>query len=140
MELREATESDLIFASEHTVSRGCFRERPDKIEYVSALEHEGEILMVGGIKLLNLHSAWVWMDWTEYALKYKIMCLRLVRDYLDGFMEETGVVRLMAAIEVNFPEAINTAEHLGFHREGYMPKFAGDTAAYMYVRFGKEAE
>jgi len=134
MLFREAIQSDIDYLSDHSVSMGCFGQMPERIDYVYTLEHEGKPLAVGGIKLLNLTTAWCWMDLTEEALKHRKRVYRTIKEWLDVLVEEKGLIRLMAAIRTDFQEAIRTVEHLGFYRESIMPKFSSGTDAYLYVR------
>ena len=91
-------------------------------------------MVVGGFRLLNLTSAWCWMDWTAEALRHKKEVYKTVRDWLDFITKEMGLVRLMACVKTDFPAAIRTIEHLGFCRESIMKHFYGEKDAYLYVR------
>lgn len=138
MEFREANQRDLDYMAEHSVSGGCFHEQPLAIDLVYALEDEIGFLGVGGIKMMNAHTAWVWVDWTQYAKNRPRMAYRVIKEWLAAFMSQKGIVRLMAAVDVEFPEAINMCEHLGFHRESIMKFFLGDRDAYCYVKIGEQ--
>ena len=133
MDFREATIKDIESVAKRSISRGC-RELPQNIDYVYALEHDGVVLGVGGVKLLNATTAWAWMDWTKEALRFKTWSYRTVKEWLDILIQQRGFRRLMAAVATDFPQAIDTVEHLGFHRESLMPGFYGDESAYLYVR------
>jgi RimJ/RimL family protein N-acetyltransferase len=136
MQFREATESDLRIVSKDSISRGC-REFPEAIDLVYALEHDDIVLGVGGLKLMNEHTAWVWMDMHVEARKHIKLIIRLLKRFLDGFASKRGITRLMAAVDVDFPEAIRTVEHLGFHRESRMKAYNGDTDAFLYVKLSE---
>jgi len=134
MNLRNATEADLRFVAEHSISHGP-KECPSSIDFVYALEHDGDLLGVGGIKLLNATTAWAWFDLTEYARHHMKDTYRVIRDWMEKLMKTHNLTRLMAAVECDFGEAIRTAEHLGFHIEGVMENFFGDKSAYCYAKF-----
>ena len=134
MKFREAILSDLEFVADHTISRGCFNELPNVIDHVYALEHEGVVLGIGGLKILNPHTAWCWMDWTEYSKGHIYTGYRIVSEWLDIAIKEFGLTRIMAAIEPDFNTAIRTVEHLGFHLESEMPGFFGEKPGLLYVR------
>jgi len=138
MNFRQATDNDLAFAGKHSISHGCFSEMPEITDYVYTLDHEGVVLAVGGLKMMNPWSAWAWFDLTGFAMQYKTVVFRTIRSFLDGVMQEKKIERIMAAVEVDFDRAIRTAERLGFEREGLMPRFMGSKAAYMYVRYGEK--
>ena len=133
MQIREATNEDLKEAAESSVSRGL-KENPASIDHVYCLEHGGKVLAVGGLKMMNCTTAWCWMNWTQAALENQIATFRIVREWLDKLVELYGLRRLMAAVEVDFPNAVRTIEHLGFTRECVMPCWDGDKSAYLYAR------
>ena len=134
MLFRRAIQADLDYVGEHSVSMGCFGEMPEQIDFVYTLEHEGKPLGIGGIKLLNLTTAWCWMDLTEEALNRKKTVYRVVRDWLDILVEDMKLTRLMAAIRTDFEEAIRTVEHLGFYQEAVMKRYFDGNDAYLYAR------
>ena len=132
MNFRVATSDDVAKANARSISRSD--SNPPIQEYVYALEDEGVVLAVGGMKLMNPTTAWAFMDWTMDALNHPKTLYRVVRDWLDIMMQTHGIVRLMAAVECDFPQAVRTAEHLGFVKESVMPNWTGDKPAYLYVR------
>jgi len=134
MHIRPATEADLQAIGERSVSHGCFSEMPATTDVVYALEHDGELLAVGGIKQMNPTCGWVWVDLAPQALENQIALFRILRDYIGYLMHEKGLTRLMAAVEVDFPEAVRMAQHLGFHEESVMPNWIDDRPALMFVR------
>ena len=134
MEFRKAEESDLAFMAEHTISRGCFKEQPAMMDYVYALEHDGNLLAIGGVKIVNPWTAWAWLDLSEHAPGHYVLLFRLIREWLDAFMEENGIMRIMAGVETDFLKGIEMVEHLGFRRESIMEHFCGKKDAYCYVR------
>jgi len=138
MEFRRATEADRRAVAEKSASRGCFGREPDIIDQVYALEHEGKVLAVGGLKIMNPTSAFCWMDLaTEAKQHHMVFLYRLLRDFIDGVMEEHKIRRLMAVVEADFEEGIRLAEHLGFLQEFLMDDWIDGKAAWMYVRYGK---
>lgn len=135
MEIREAIQSDIDYlVAGNSTSRNCFDEQPEKIDFVYTLEHEGKILVVGGLRLLNLQTAWCWMDFTEDALKMKKSVYRAIRIWLDTFVKDMGIVRLMCPVKTDFQQAISMVEHLGFSREVLMKRFYGENDAYLYTK------
>lgn len=134
MNFREATTKDIEHLAENSVSRGCCADWPEQTDFVYALEYEGELCGIGGIKLLNKTTAWCWMDLTQHGLETRTFTYRVVKEWLDSLIAEKGLKRLMAAVEVDFEEAVRTVEHLGFHKETFMPRFFGDRDGYLYAR------
>jgi len=134
MIFRETTQSDLDYLADHSVSRGIQSKQPSAIEYLYTLEHEGVPLGVGGFRLINLTTAWCWVDISEASRGHMITCYRVIKDWIDLFVEEHGIKRLQAYVEPNFPEAIRMVEHLGFEQESIMKNFVGDKDAAMFVR------
>jgi len=133
MEFREATQNDLDCVSDHTISRGIQKRLPHRIEYVYALEHEGKVLGVGGFRLVNLTTAWCWIDLAESAKKHIMPVYRVIKEWMHIFCTEHQIRRLQAYVEPDFPQAIRTATHLGFFKESVMRNFMGDKDAYMFV-------
>jgi RimJ/RimL family protein N-acetyltransferase len=137
MNFRHATNEDIQFATEHSISRGT-KEFPGQIDYTYCLEHEGRVLAVGGVKLLLPTTAWAWMTWTEYAKGHKIEVYRVTKEWLDKLIQELKLTRVMAAVDPAFPEAVATVEHLGFTQESVMQKFFGDWPGFMFVRLAEK--
>jgi len=133
MKIRDLTTDDLNFMAEHSVSRGL-KEYPATVDLSFALEDDGQLIGTGGLKLLNKTSAWCWMDWTAEAKGTPYTVFRIVDEYLEKLAKDLGLRCVMAAVRIDFPEAIRTVEHLGFQREGTMVRFYGDSDADFYVR------
>lgn len=134
MNLRETTQVDIDFVAEHSVSHGCFKDQPEKIDYMYTLEHEGKVLGIGGLKLINKTTAWAWVDITDEAQQYMIIGYRVIKEWMAKLVELGEIRRLQAYIETDFPEAIRMAEHLGFKKESTMRNFVGDKPAHLFVR------
>ena len=134
MRIREATKADILYVADHSASRGCFKDQPDQIDYIYTLEHEGDVLGIGGIKIINPTTAWCWVDVTVNGKKHMIMAYRTLKVWIDKLVEIHGLRRLMAAVGVDFPEAIRMIEHLGFVREYTMEQWSGDKPAHLYGR------
>lgn len=134
MEFRLATQADLDYVAENSVSRGMLKQIPEQTDYVYTFEHEGLPLGVGGLRLINLTTAWCWMDMTPISHKYIKTFYRTVSEWRDSFAKEHGLRRLQAYIECDFPEAVRMIEHLGFEKESIMENFIGDKDAFMYKR------
>jgi len=136
MDIRLATDDDLKAMADDSISRGCLGQIPDTTDFAYAIEDDGALLAVGGVQLMNPTTAWAWIDLAAQAPDKMVGLFRLIRDHLDSLMREKGLTRLMAAVLVDFPEAVRLVEHLGFVRESRMARWLGDKAAFMYVRLG----
>lgn len=138
MNFRELKQEDIEAVKDDSISRGILSKQPEVIDFSYALEHEGKILGIGGIRLINLTTAWCWLDFTHYAGEHIITVYRVIKEWTEILVKDKGIKRLQAYIEMDFPEAIRIVEHLGFYRESTMPKFVGNKSAYLYVKyFGK---
>lgn len=135
MNFRETTQEDIDFVADNSVSGGIVKQQPGKIEYCYTLEHEGRPLGIGGFRLINLTTAWAWVDLTHLSGSHIIQCYRVIKEWIEIFVEEHKLKRLQAYVKVDFPEAIRMVEHLGFEWESTMPNFVGNTPAYMYVKY-----
>lgn len=136
MIFREATANDLEYVAKHSISKGI-KEFPTSVDHVYTLEHEDDILGIGGFKLLNEYTAWCWMDWTNAALVYKISTYRVTKEWLNKFRKDFGLKLLMAAVREHFAEAIRTVTHLGFEKSVKLPKFFGDEDGILYILEGE---
>jgi len=132
--IRLLKQSDIEYLKTHSVSRGLFDKMPEVIDYVYTSEFRGEVLAVGGIKLVNLYTAWCWGDYTDKALEHGRIVARDTRTMHDTFAQSMGLSRMQTYVECDFERAIKFIEFCGFKREYRMPKFMGDKDAYMYVR------
>ena len=134
MKLRPMTDTDAIYADNHSVSRGISSKEPPVVNFCQTLEDEGKIMAVGGIRLVNLTTAWCWVNLTDSAGEKPQTVFRAMQKWLDGMARTHGLNRLQAYVEVNFPEAIKMIELLGFYRESLMKSFVGNHDAYMYAK------
>lgn len=135
MEFREMRESDAEFVANHSTSRNSFKLLTEDTDFSYALEHEGNILCVGGIRLITPTVAWTWFEFTHFAGSHVTIVYRAIKDWRDNLCKLHGIQRLQAYVDIEFPEAIRMAQHLGFHRESLMENFIGDKPAAMYVYF-----
>ena len=136
MIFRETTQADLDFMADNTISRGVQKSDPGRTSYVYTLEREGEILGVGGFRLITPTTAWCWVDLTHLAGKYIITGMRILEEQINKFVKEHNLRRLQAYVQHDFPEAIRLIEYLGFEKEFEKPmkNFVDDKDAYMYIR------
>ena len=135
MRLRELKPDDLEYLKEHSISRGIQKHHPGHVDFYYTLEdEEAGILAIGGICLINLTTAWCWLDMTDLMVGRIVSGYRIIRDWLDIFVESNNIRRLQAYVECDFKEAISLVEHLGFERESTMKSFTDDKDAYMYRR------
>lgn len=135
MKFREMIQSDIDFVANNSISRGMFSKQPEVIDYSYCLEHEGNILAIGGIRLITPTVAWLWIDLTHYAASHTLTVYRVLKEYLDIVTKNNGIKRGQAYVEADFEEAIRLVAHLGFHRESTMEKFVNEKPAYLYVKF-----
>ena len=135
MIIREIEESDLEVVREHSISKDnakCVAQ----IDYSYTIEHEGRVLLIGGIRLINHTTAWAWVNMTDYSKSHTLKMVRLIRKWEKNAVEKLGIKRLQAFVDVDFKEAIRFVEHFGFRKEYERPmkNFIGDKDAYLYVK------
>jgi hypothetical protein len=134
MIFRQMNQKDVEYMKNHSVSRGILKNQPDNIDFCYALEHEGKLLGIGGLRLINPTTAWCWVDMSDNAEGHIITVYRTIKKWMYEFVELKKIKRLQAYIEPDFPKAVRMAQHLGFYKESIMTKFIGDKDAYLYVR------
>lgn len=118
----------------HSVSRGIAKYQPEYIDFCYTLEHKGKPLGIGGFRLINMTTAWCWLDMTDLSDTHVIVWYRVIKEWIDIFVKEHNIKRLQAYVEPDFPKAIRMVQHLGFKKESIMKNFMGDKDASMYVR------
>lgn len=134
MKIRETTREDLDFMADNSISRGIVKNQPDRIEFCYSLEHEGKLLGMGGIRMINLTTAWCWIDMSHNAGGHIIAIYRVIKEWMYELVEDKGIKRLQAYVVTDFPEAVRMVQHLGFEKESILKNFMGDKDAYLYVR------
>jgi len=134
MIFRELRQSDIDYVKDHSISRGVLNKQPERTDFLYTLEHEGEILGIGGIRLIIPTTAWCWIDLTVHATEHIITVYRVVREWMDVLIEQHHIKRLQAYIEPDFPEAIRMIQRLGFEWESNMRNFLPNGDAYMYTK------
>jgi hypothetical protein len=132
MILRPATEAEILYAANNAIGPGKIGDIPVVNAYRSVIEHEGKILAVGGINVMNQWSAFATLALTDDARPYMTIVFRTIREYLDGVTAKC----LMATVDPDYEEGKRLVEHLGFTLQGEIPGFLGDKAALLYVRLG----
>ncbi len=135
MEFRALKQEDIEAVKNDSISRGILSKQPEVIDYGYTLEHEGKILGIGGIRLINLTTCWCWFDLTHYAGEHIITVYRVIKEWTEILMKDKGIIRAQCYIEVDFPESVRMVKHLGFSYESTMPKFVGSKSAYLYVKY-----
>ncbi len=129
--------ADIDFVAAHSISQGVIDKQPDTIDFSYCLEEDGKILGIGGIRLITPTVAWAWVNMAEYNDSAYVIANRVLamREWMEKLVQEHGIKRLQAYVDVNFSEAIRLVEHLGFQCESIMKKFIGDGDAWMFVKF-----
>jgi len=135
MIFQKLTQDDIEQIKNNSISRGILSKQPGVIEFSYALRHEGKVLGIGGIILINTTTAWGWVDLTVEATEHIITVYRVIRDWTKVLCKTHGIKRLQCYIESDFPEAIRMAEHLGFLHESTMARFVDEKSAYLYVKY-----
>lgn len=133
MKFRESTQKDLDYAAGNSISRGISKQF-ESVDYCYTLEHEGNVLGVGGFRLINSVTAWCWLDLTHHSKNHIIVGYRVIKEWINTFVEEHELKRLQAYVRVGFDKGIRTAEHLGFKHEFVMENFTPEGDAIMFKR------
>jgi RimJ/RimL family protein N-acetyltransferase len=134
IKFREAIQSDFEYIAENSMSRGIQKLCPEQADYTYTLEHEDVVLGIGGFRMINLHTAWCWVDLGPAGHENGLATYRVIKGWIKSFSEDKGLKRLQAYVECDFPEAIRMVQCLGFKKESIMENFMGDKDAFMYAR------
>jgi hypothetical protein len=133
LKLRETTAEDREFVAEHSISHGT-KDVPEQTDFWYTVEHEGEVMCVGGFRLLNKTTAWCHVNLTDRAGGHIIHLYRIIRDWIDEFVKEHDIRRLQAYVLCDFQEGVTMVNHLGFTKESIMLGFSEGKSAYMFTR------
>jgi len=132
MNFREATFEDIKYMAENSINQ-TEKKLVERVDYVYALEHDGNLLGIGGFRLIVPTCAWCWIDLSRYGIDNLKELYRTTREWMETFSISMGIVRLQAFVRNN-EKHIRLVKHLGFERESTMKNFYGGDDAYLYVR------
>ena len=132
MNFREATFKDIEYMAENSINQ-TEKKLVERVDYVYALEHDGNLLGIGGFRLIVPTCAWCWIDLSRYGIDNLKELYRTTREWMETFSISMGIVRLQAFVRNN-EKHIRLVKHLGFERESTMKNFYGGDDAYLYVR------
>ena len=138
MRIREGTPFDLEAIKDKSISKGIMTQLEGKGDFIYTLEDRDIILAVGGIRLINEVTAWIWVNISEDAKVHLIPFYRVMKEYMETIAEKMKIIRLQAYVEPDFPEAIRMIQHLGFERESILENFTPKGNAFLYKRIFKE--
>lgn len=138
MDFRELKQEDIEQLKGKSISKGILREQPETIDYSYCLEHEGKVLAIGGVRMINTTTAWGWVDISKESEGFIINVYRVIKEWMEILCKKKGITRLQAYVECDFLKAVRMVKHLGFHQENIMPCFVGRKSAYLYVHFFDE--
>ena len=138
VKFRESTQADIDALKGRSISRGIMKRQQERNDYCYTLEHKGEVLVIGGIRMINNISAWAWVDISIDAKPRMRTVYRAIKEWMEIIVKEKGIIRLQAYIEPDFPEAIRMIQHLGFEKESILEYFLPKGDAYLYRRIFKE--
>ena len=132
--LRDATQEDYEYIASHSISRGLCGKGPDQIDYIYTLEIDDVIMGIGGFRILNLATAYVWIDLSHDAAHHTLTLVKTLKATMASFVEEHKLRRLESHVSVDFPEAIRLLQHMGFTRECVIKNYMPDSDAFLYKR------
>lgn len=138
MEFRLATADDILKVRQNPLHTE-HKEPPDmgEIFHIFALDDDnGELIGVGGFQLITNTTAWVWVELSKNVNDNLIVTYRVLRDWIEQYCRNNGIIRLQCFIDESFPQSIRLAEHLGFDHESrhLMHRFFNDRSAWLYYR------
>lgn len=134
MEFGELLQSDVDYIKVHGISRGFFKQIPEQSEWNYSLRHEGKTLAIGGMSLITMTTAWVWVAMSDDAKSQIYTVYRVISEWMMELVTLHNLKRLQAYTEFDFAEADLLVEHLGFKLESVMDSFIDDKPAKLWVR------
>lgn len=152
MNFRALTQSDLKYMKAVSPDKEFYKDGHENISFDHVLEHNGDILVIGGLRFVNKTTAIGWFDISPAGYENLLAVYRTICEWMDGYrdsdghcikgiIEELGIIRLEAYVKESFGKGIRTVEHLGFEFERTVKKFFGTEDALLFVKFyDKETE
>lgn len=135
MNFRQLQQSDIDYMREHSPDKDFYKDCPERIEYDYCLEHDGDVLCVGGVRLMNTTTGTGWFDFSPKGYEHTIICYRTISEWMIQLCQSLHITRLEAYVREGFGAGVRTVEHLGFGFERKVPRYFGDTDAMLFVRF-----
>ncbi len=140
MEFRKSTNEDLAFVRqspfEGAVKNYPYMKCPD--ENTITTIYEGNIVAVGGLQVRWEGVGLLWLMLTADCKKhgfYGVVAYDAIKEKTDYLIKKNNIWRAESNIRVDFPQAINMIESLGFKRECLMEQFCPDHGdSYLYSR------
>jgi N-acetylglutamate synthase-like GNAT family acetyltransferase len=133
MNFRVGTVEDLELMETLSINQKHDRKFEAEVDHFYTLEHDGEILGVGGFRVIVPATAWCWVDFSEYGVHHIRETYRVTRDWIDQWAKKMNIKRLQAFVK-DQPNEKRLVKHLGFEQESVMKNFYGDNDALMFVR------
>jgi hypothetical protein len=134
MNFRQMLQSDLDFVAEHGINRGVIKDAPKETDFTYALDHEGKVLVIGGIRLINKTAAIGWIALTCWAGDHIIMVFRTIKEWLEILCKEKGILCLMAFVDAGFEAGETTVRHLGFEKQCRIKNYSDTGPADLWIK------
>ena len=136
MQFRQLQQSDMDYMADHSaLDRAYYKKPPEPVDYAYALEQDGNVLVVGGFRMITDTTALCWLDLSEIGMEKIYTCYRVIVDWIDIFCQNYGIMRLEACVKYDFAAGVRLVEHLGFEYEGRKKHYFGELDGLAYVRY-----
>ncbi|MBE3143564.1 MAG: hypothetical protein IMZ61_06535 [Planctomycetes bacterium] len=136
MDFHEVTAQDIEFMAKNSLCPEIYKHREEQIDYCFALSHEDKTLGIGGFRMITNTTYFTWFDLSKAAYENNIIvCYRTIREKMESFAKEKGIILMMAYVRVGFEAGIHTAQHLGFNLECRLNRFLGEDPADLYLKY-----
>jgi len=135
MNFRQLTQQDIDWMRENTGDKAFWKSLPERVDYDYCLEHCGDVLCAGGVRLMNETTAVGWIDISPKGHEHIVLCYRTISEWMIQLCQSIGIIRLEAYVREGFGAGVRTVEHLGFSFERKVPRYFGNTDAMLFVRF-----
>ena len=133
MNFREATLEDIELMASLSVNQDTERKIGEPLDFVYTLEHKGELLVVGGFRMIVPTTAWCWLDLSEYGVKHIRDSFRTIKEWGGKWAKANGVKRLQCFTR-DQEDKKRLVTHCGFKQESIMKNFYGDEDAILFAR------
>ena len=84
---------------------------------------DGEVILCGGVMLLDWQAGDAWTLFADSYQKYPIACFKACKYVIDKISKEHNLRRVQAIVQTELNGGQRFAERLGFKKEGILQSF-----------------
>lgn len=146
MDFRSTTQADIDYMKTHSFEPEFYKGAEDiQNDYIYTLYDEGDVLAIGGIRMMNKTTCIIWIDLSKNGIERSRHVWRTIVEwtegyidsdgnYCPGFYEFMGIVRVEAYVKEGFEAGLRFVKHLGMKYDRVVDNYLGKDNAVLYVK------